>query len=231
MITPAQQRLAKLVGFLYVVQMAMAIFAEIFVRSRLIAGGDAMQTAKNLLGMERLFRISIVNDLFIYATVIVLTWGIYVILEPVNRNLALLGVFLRIVENAVLAMTTLNAFFALRLVGDTAYLQSIATPQLQSLARLFLGMYSIGLGIGFIFLGCGSAVLSWVWLQSRYIPRALAILGIVASLLLTLGTALVFIFPALSRIGMTYMIPMFFFEVGLGVWLMVKGLREPALTT
>lgn len=29
--------------------------------------------------------------------------------------------------------------------------------------------------------------------------------------------------------GMTYMVPMFFYEVGLGVWLMVKGLREPAV--
>jgi hypothetical protein len=225
MITPAQQRLAKIVGFLYVAQMALAIFAEAFVRGRFITR-DAAQTAKNILAGETLFRLSIVADLVVYATVVVLVWGIYVILEPVHRNLALLGVFLRLVENAILAMTTLNAFLALRLAGDTAYLQSIPAPELQSLARLFLGMYSIGLGIGFVFLGLGSAVLSFVWLQSRYIPRGLAMLGIFASLLLTICTLLVFLFPSVSRVGMAYMVPMFFYEVGLGVWLMMKGLRE-----
>lgn len=166
MIAPAQQRLAKMVGFLYVVQMAMAIFAEAFVRGRLIVRGDAAATAKNILASERLFRLSIVADLLVYASVIVLVWGIYVILKPVNKDVALLGVFLRLVENAVLAMTALNAFFALRLVGDTAYLRSIATPELHALARLYLSMYSTGLGIGFVFLGLGSAVLSRVW------PRA-----------------------------------------------------------
>ena len=46
-------------------------------------------------------------------------------------------------------------------------------------------MYGIGLSIGFVFLGLGSAVFSYVWLKSRYIPKALALLGIFGSLLLT----------------------------------------------
>lgn len=225
-IAPATQRLAKLVGFLYVAQMALAIFGDSFVRRSLIVP-DAAQTAANILANERLFRVSIITDLLIYATVVVLFWGIYVILKPVNRDLALLGAFLRIVENAILAMTTLTALIALRLLSGAGYLRAVPLEELQVHARVFLAAYGSGLFIGFIFLGLGTAVFSYVWLKSGYIPRPLAWLGIIGSLLLSLGTAAIIIFPPLGAMGLAHMLPLGLFEVGLGFWLMFKGLRAP----
>lgn len=228
-ITATQHATAKIVGFLYVVQMASAIFGEVFVRSRLIIPRDAVQTAANITASERLFRFSIVTDLFTYAAVIVLFWGLYVVLKPVNKNAALLGVLFRVVENSVLAVTTLTAFIALRfLSGPVTYLQAFDAEELQALARVFLSVYGLGLSIGFVFCGLGSAVFSYVWLKSGYIPRALALLGIFASLLLTLMTLLTMVFPRVYAVlGMTYMVPMFFYEVGLGLWLLIRGLRTP----
>jgi hypothetical protein len=38
------------------------------------------------------------------------------------------------------------------------------------------------------------------------------------------------VFPVVwDRVGMLYMIPMGFYEIGLGVWLLVKGLKTPSL--
>ena len=48
----------------------------------------------------------------IYATVIGLVWGIYVILKPVNKDVALLGAFFRLVEKAILAVTNFDGFIA-----------------------------------------------------------------------------------------------------------------------
>lgn len=223
--------IARIVGVLYLVQMTSAIFGEVFVRSRLIVPRDAVQTAANIAASERLFRFSIVTDLFTYAAVIVLFWGLYVILKPVNRNVALLGVLFRVVENAILAACTLTAFIALRfLSGPVTYLQAFDAAQLQALARVFLSVYGLGLSIGFVFCGLGSAVFSYVWLKSGYIPRALAWLGIFASLLLTFMTMVTMIFPGVyAALGMTYMVPMFFYEVGLGLWLLIKGLKTPQI--
>jgi hypothetical protein len=40
------------------------------------------------------------------------------------------------------------------------------------------------------------------------------------------------IFPAVwERIGMAYMMPMGLFEVSLGFWLLIKGLRNPSFST
>ena len=227
-ITPTQRTAAKWVGFLYLIQMALAVFGDSFVRGRLIVPRDAVQTAANIAASEPLFRLSIVTDLMVYASVIGLVWGIYIILKPINKDVALLAAFLRLVENAILAVTTLTAFIALRLLGDATYLKAFEPAQLQGLARVFLSAYGMGLNIGFVFLGLGSAVFSYVWLKSRYIPRVFAGWGIFASLLLTVMTLLAMVFPAAGdALGMTYMMPMGLYEVGLGLWLLIKGLHEP----
>ena len=79
------------------------------------------------------------------------------------------------------------------------------------------------------FLGLGSTLFSYLRFKSRYIPRALAALGIFSSLVLAIVTLTIMVFPALGAIGLTYMAPMFFYEVGLGLWLLVKGLQAPAV--
>ena len=78
-----------------------------------------------------------------------------------------------------------------------------------------------------LFLGLGSAVFAWLWLRSGYVPRALATLGIVASLILAAGTFGSLMLPTL-RLYPWHMVLMFFFEVGMGIWLLARGLRLPA---
>jgi len=231
-ITPAQRTAAKIVGALYLIQMALAIFGEVFVRGRLIVPRDAVQTAANIRASETLFRLGLAGDLLIYTTLIVLIWGLYVILKPINRDGALLGAFFRIAEQAILATTTLTAFLALRLLSGAEYLRGVDPAQLQVLARVFLSIYGLGLTVGFVFLGLGSAVFSYVWLKSGYIPRGLAWLGIVASLLLSVMSLLTIVFPRVYEVlGMSYMLPMGLYEVGLGLWLLIKGLKPSPIST
>jgi hypothetical protein len=230
-IEPAQRTAAKTVGFLYLFAMAVSIFGE-SVRGRLILPHDAVQTASGIGAAEALFRLSIVGDLIIYVCDIVLFWGLYVILKRVNKDVALLAAFFRLVETAILGVTTLTAFIALRLLSGADYLRAVDTAQLQALARGFLSIYGIGLSVGFVFLGLGSAVFSYLWLQSRYIPRGLAGLGIFASLLMAIMSLVTMVFPVVwERVGMAYMMPMGLYEVGLGLWLLIKGLKAPSPTS
>jgi hypothetical protein len=207
--------------------MAISIFGE-SVRGRFILPNDAVQTASHIAGSEALFRLSIAGDLIIYVCDIILFWGLYVILKRVNRDVALLAAFFRLVETAILGVTTLTAFIALRLLSGADYLRAIDTAQLQALARGFLSVYGIGLSVGFVFLGLGSAVFSYLWLKSGYIPRGLAWLGIFGSLLLAIMSLVTMVFPVVwDRVGMAYMMPMGLYEIGLGFWLLIKGLRAP----
>jgi len=49
-----------------------------------------------------------------------------------------------------------------------------------------------------VFLRLGSTVFSYLWFKSRYIPRALAALGIFSSLVLALVTLAIMVFPGLG---------------------------------
>ncbi len=227
-IEPAQHAAAKAVGFLYLFTMATGMFAESYVRGRLVVRGDAVQTANNIVASERLFRLGLVADLITVVGVVILLWALFVVLRPINRHLALLAAFLRLAENAVSAAGLVNVFAALRLLGGASYMQAFEIEQLQVLARLFIGAQGSGLQIAFVFLGFGSAVFSYLWFQSRYIPRALAVLGIISSLVLSVVGLAIMVFPEFgAALGLTYMAPMFIYEVGLGLWLLIKGLHEP----
>jgi len=224
-IEPAQRTAAKVVGVLYLIQMATGVFGQSFVRDPLIVRGDAAKTAQNILGSERLFRLSIAGDLVTYIGVIVLLWAFYVLVRPVNRNLALLAACPRLAENAVLCVATVNSLLVLRLLSGANYLE---VGQRQSLAMLALSAQGLGMNVGFILLGLGSAVFAYLLLKSRYVPRALAAWGIFASLVLAIVTLTIVVFPGLGDVlGLAYMAPMGLYEVGLGLWLVIKGIRAP----
>lgn len=225
-VEPEQQTAARLAGFLYLLQMATGV-SGFYARDQLIAGGDATQTAQNIMEAERLFRLSIAADLVTYIAVIMLIWALYVLLRPIDSNLAFLAVFFRLVENAVLAAATVSALVALRLLSGAPYLDGFEAAQLHSLARLALSSQALGMSVGFVLLGLGSTVFAYLLLKSRYIPRALAAWGIFSSLVLALVTLAIMVFPGLGRLGLVYMAPMGVYEVGLGLWLLVRGIRTP----
>jgi hypothetical protein len=64
--------------------------------------------------------------------------------------------------------------------------------------------------------------------KSRYVPRALAGWGIFSSLLLVIGSLAMILSPWFAaNASMIYMVPMFFYEVPLGLWFLVKGVQAP----
>jgi hypothetical protein len=158
----------------------------------------------------------------------VLIWAFYVLVRPVNKNLALLAAFFRLAENAVLCVATVNSLVALKLLSGAGELKAFEASQLHSLAMLVLSAQGLGMNVGFTLLGLGSTVFAYLLLKSRYVPKALAAWGIFSSLVLAAGTLAIMVFPGLGVVGLAYMMPMGIYEVGLGLWLLVKGIRAPS---
>jgi hypothetical protein len=226
---PAQRTAARIVGFLYLFTNATAIYA-FSVRNKLIVPREVGQTATNIAGSEFLFRTGIAMELITIAGVLVLVWGLYVILKPINLNLVWLGTFFRLAENFVLAFVIVLEIAVLIVVKSPAYLQAFSPEQSQGLAYTVIRVYDNTFNIGFLFLGIGSAVFSYVWLKSDYIPKVLAAWGIFASTVMAVMSLALIAFPGLSVIGMAHMMPMGLYEFGLGFWLLIKGIRLPATT-
>ena len=152
------------------------MFASFYVGS-LVADGDAAKTASNIVASERLFRLGIASDLFTFAAVVPLIVALYIILRPINRNLALLALSWRLVETSIFLVATLNNLNVLRVLSDAPYLRTFGADRLQTLALLYAGAHGAGYNVGLIFFGLGSTVFSYLFFKSRYIPRPLAALG------------------------------------------------------
>ena len=222
-----QQIAAKVIGSIYLIAMATSMFSELYLRGPLMVAGDAAQTAANITASLSLFRLSTVIHLLTFATDAVLAIAFYVVLKKVNRNVALAGTAWRLVDCAILAVILLGDFAVMALLSGDSSLSAFNSQQLQALVRLCLNVEGAGFQIGFVFLGLGSTAFSILWLKSGYVPRVIAGWGIFASLVLAFGTVAILLFPALGVVGLSYMAPMFFYEVGLGLWLLIKGLRVP----
>ena len=220
-----QARLVRFAGAMYLLQMAAGVFTQLYARGSLIVRGDPAQTAQNIIESERLFRIGIASDVVCYTAVLLATWALYVMLRPIDRNLAVLAVFLRLMELAVHFNVTVNSLTVLRLLSGADYLNSIETSQLHSLAQLALGVQGAGMNLGFVLLGLGSALFAYLLFRSPYVPRLLAGWGIFASLLLAIYALAIIVFPQAGSLMFIPMLPMGIYEVTLGFWLLLRPAR------
>ena len=226
MIDESQRTAAKVAGALYLVMMATSIFFDAFVRSNLVVAGDAARTASNILASERLFRVGIVFELITAAGDIALVIALYVVLKPVGQGLALLAAFWRLAESVVFAVVALTSLVTLLFLSDATHLRAFTPEQLHSLARLAISAHVAGFNIGLAFLGLGGALFSYLLFKSRYVPAAFGMLGMVSYTLMLGGCVAVILFPGVARFIVPGLwTPTFAFEVGCGLWFLVKGLR------
>lgn len=215
----------RLAGLLYLVAMATGLFAEFYVRfpSSLVVGGDAAATASNIMAHERLYRIGIANNILTFSIDVVLIWALYVILRPVNRNLALLAVFFRLVETTIACVAIINSYVAMQFISDADHLKAFDSNQIQALSVLH-DTYALTFNVVAIFLGLGSTIFNYLLFKSGYIPKALAIWGIFSSVLLLISQFVIIIFPEIEKtiIPACYG-PIALDEIALGFWLLIKG--------
>ena len=152
----------------------------------------------------------------------------YAMFRRTNPGMAAFGAFLRVANAVVLCLSFVALFAALRVVSGLPYLGGFDAGQLDSTARLLLGVRTDVMSIAWVLLGFGQAVFAWLLFKTRYVPRLLSGLGVVASLLLAVGPLVIIAAPELrAALGLTYMAPMFLYEVTLGLWLLAVGLRQP----
>jgi hypothetical protein len=225
--TPQQHTAAKAAGISGLVAMAIVVYANYALLNPLIVPRDAVETARNILAHKTQFRLALIGFLSYGVTTVVLLSALYVILEPVNRGLALVGALFRLVFAMLWLLATLNMLSALRLLGSAPYLQLFEPDRLQVLARLNLAASFDDYYVGLPFFGLAATMCAWLWYKSGYIPRALAAFGLFASAWCVLCAFVYLIFPNFEKPVNPYWFdsPMAIFELIVSVWLLFKGLR------
>lgn len=187
---------------------------------------DTQTLHATITGAEGLFRLGLVFAIGSALLFVLTAWALYVLLRPVNEQLALLLLVLNAIGVAVQCASYLPLLTVLA-QGDAAGLTD-AHPD--GLSGVSVTTYQTGFVMAQIFFSAWLFPLGWLVLRSGFLPRLLGwvlLLDGVAVLVWFLQALLAPGYPAIHypswAIG-------FVAEVGFALWLVVKGVRPEEST-
>jgi len=216
---------ARIGGVLYLIIIVIGFCSQFFVRDKLAVSGDVAATANNIAVSESLWRISIAGELILLVCAVALTLILYVLLRPVNKNLALLAVFFNLVEFPIEAVSKLCLFAALFLSGNADYLKAFEPHQLHALVRISLKLHDYGFGIDLVFFGFACLVYGYLLFRSGYFPRTLGVLMAIAGLSYLANSFTLVLAPAFAGTIFLVLGLALIGELSFCLWLIVKGVN------
>ena len=226
-ITTSQKLYARIAGLSYIVTMILGIFSVNVVESNIVVPGNSEATVNNISASESLFRIGVASEILMYVLVILLAFSLYVVLKPINKNLAFLALLWRTGEAIIGAATiVLSGLVPILLLRESS---AFEPEQFQTLVKVFLDIRSSGLDIVLIFIGMGGTIFCYLFYKSAYIPKLLALWGIVTYLVMLLLSFASILTPISETIKLAFYAPGGLFELILGFWLLVKSVKVESL--
>ena len=216
--------LAHVGGGLYLIIIVIGLFGQVFVRDRIVVSGNAVATAANLKAQESLWRLQITTELFLLICAIVLLQILFIILRPVNRDLAVLAVLFNLVAIGVEAVSALDLAAVLFPLGTAAYLQAFTPEQLYAMAMMSVRWHGHGFGVSLLFFGCFCIVIGFLIFRSGYLPKAIGVLMQIAGVCYMTNSFALFLAPRVAnRLFPAILVPAFIAELSFCLWLLIKG--------
>ena len=215
-------KLARITGGLYLGFILTSVLADLLAH---IGLGDAQQVYQAIVMNVSSFRLGLVIALISAFLFLMTAWGLYVLLRRVNEDLALLFLLLNTVGVAIQCASMLPLASAM-LLGDGANpMQAYSAAQLEGLAYQSIDVYKMGFVMAQLFYGTWLFPLGYLVYKSRFLPRFLGVLLVldgIAELIWFLQALLLPTYPAIHLPGV---VVSFVAEVGLALWLLVKGAK------
>jgi len=210
-------------GITYALIIIIAMLpSQIFDISSFLKAENAIE---NLVGEEGAYRAAIAVEFLMFVLVMVLSWALYILLKPVNKNVALFGLIFRFGEALLGGVVIMFYLTALLLLSGSDYLQAFDSSQLQALSYFFLKLTGIGYYILLFIMGIGGIAYCYLFYTSKYIPRFLSIWGIITYLSMVIfGFIRIAFHDSPSELAYA-MAPGALFELVIGLWLVFKGIH------
>ncbi len=217
-------RTARIAGLFYLIFISTFALAD-YLRSQFIVMGDAAATAQNISGNELLVRLSFLTELASALFFVLAAWALYVLLRSVNKDLALLFLFLNLGGVVVECINMLNLLAALMLLNGADYLTVLPIDQLQAQAQFYLDLYANGIMIAQVFFATWLLPLGYLVYRSGFLPRFLGILLILDFVAVLVWLLQFFLLPDMRMLSYPGLAVSLVAEVSLTAWLLLVGIR------
>jgi hypothetical protein len=221
------RRAATIVGWLFIVTYVTSISAKIGFYPPLFDGNYVTGPGQD----SRVLWGAFAECILIIANIGTAT-ALYTVVKHRYPNLGLSFIAARIMESVFIGVGILAVLTVVTLRQDYAAADEQSAAGLAAVGDAFLVMqeWTFNLGPAFV-VGVGNGcILGWMMFRSGLVPRRLAVLGLIGGpLIVASGSAAVLhlIDPG-GAVQNLSAAPEFFWELGLGIYLVAKGFKTPA---
>lgn len=221
---------SRFTGFGLLLMAILAMFSNFSVVESLIIPDDAAATANNIINNEMLFRSGFISFVIVLILDVLVSWSLYVLLKPVNKNLAMLAAWFRLVYTAIFGMALYHFLNVLQLLSGAEYLTVFTTDQLHAQVMLLIDAFNNGWLIGLVFFGCHLLIVGYLIIKSGgYIPGLIGIFLIMASAGYLIDSIAHFLLPNYTDYVTIFLlivaVPGVIGELSLAFWLLIKGVK------
>jgi hypothetical protein len=224
------RRTALLTGVFFLITYLTAIAAKFYFYAPMFEQDNYVLGA----GRDNLLLWGAFNEVVLVAANIATAVVLFPVLRRQSEALALGFVTTRVMESVFISVGILSVLTIVTLRQDLSGATGAEGAALATVgtALVTLQQWTFNLGPGVV-VGLGNGlILGYLMYRSRLVPRGMAVLGLVGGpLLLLSGTAVLLgVIEAGRSWQLISTIPEFFWELSLGVYLIVKGFRPCPIT-
>ena len=214
---------ARIAGFTFLFYIAVGITSMVL-SGRATAGEGTAAKLASIAQHATYVRITVILTLLAALSALVLAVTLFAITRDEDPDLAMLAMMCRVAEGitGVFVAGTLGLLW----LATTSGANTPDTAAAQTLAAFLLRMDAWSPAA--ILFAVGSTLFSWLLLRGRMIPVAMAWLGVFSSVFLVVILPLQLVGLARAPITTFMWLPALVFELGLAMWLLIKGAAPPA---
>ena len=215
----------RLLGAAQLLVFVASVLSEQLLKS-VVVTGSISEALVNI--SENISRVRTSNLIALFNCLAIVTLGVlfYIVLNEQNKILALLALGCFLAEAITLAVSKIGAYGLIPLSQEFVAAGAPESSYFQTLGDfLYYGVDRRGYDIHMLFFCLGGILWYYLLYISNYIPRALALWGLIAVCLLLIPMLFQLydrnFLPAAGILALPYL-P---FEVVLGLWLILRGVN------
>ena len=211
----------RLLGAAFLLQAIASLVSGLILLQPLIISGNIINSMTNISNNALQMRASIVVEMITAIGIVILGVLLFITLKKVSMKISLVALGLYIIEAALLAASRIPAFSLLRISQESVIAGH--PTYLQTLGNLFYESQSFGYDLHMLAFALGATLFYYLFFKSGFLPRVLSLWGLIAAPLALIGI----LFSLFGYdVPIVVFLPNLPFEITMGIWLMVKGIRN-----